>query len=360
MGTRKYISEASLPEWLMELGRERRVIVPRREGYVVVPKVYEGGPVLFERATTAPKAAVLPPCEELLRYTKVKNPAGHADPGISSIEIDDSVTVDAGLLFGFRPCDARGFVAIDRTCLDQGTVKDPYYQARREVLAIATLTCAHPASTCFCHWLNSGPDDPEGSDLMLTAIEGGYAVEAVTEQGEVFLKSPRLEDGAGRAEIVQTAREAARKRLGPKQSLEGAAAGLKAAFSDMDFWIAMSDRCIACGACTYMCPTCSCFNITDEEAGLSGTRLRTWDSCMAAYFAREASGHNPRPSKAQRWRNRAGHKFAYHPALFVGTPACTGCGRCIMGCPSSVDIRAILLEAAKYAAAATSEGAADA
>ncbi len=352
MGTLKYISEASLPKWLAELTAGCRVLVPTREGRVVLPKAYAGGDLSFERATTAPKAAALPACEELLRYKKIKDPE---NPGASAVELDDSAKIENTLLFGFRPCDARGFTAIDRTYFEQGVVKDPYYKARREALAIATLACARPCSTCFCHWLGSGPDDPEGSDLMLTAVDSGYTVEAITDKGAALLKSPLLEDGAGKAEAARTACEAAKKLLSPKQSLENAAAGLNAVFSDKDFWIAMSDKCISCGACTYMCPTCTCFNITDEERGLEGSRLRTWDTCMASHFTRETSGHNPRTGKAQRWRNRAGHKFSYYPELFKGVPSCTGCGRCIMICPSSVDIRAILLEAAKHAPDGKSE-----
>jgi Fe-S oxidoreductase len=95
--------------------------------------------------------------------------------------------------------------------------------------------------------------------------------------------------------------------------------------------------------------------MTDEETGLSGTRLRTWDTCMASHFTLETSGHNPRAQKLMRWRNRAGHKFWYHSDLFKGAVACTGCGRCIFFCPSGVDIRAIILEAAKHAPAAQKE-----
>ena len=102
-----------------------------------------------------------------------------------------------------------------------------------------------------------------------------------------------------------------------------------------------SEKCLACGACTYLCPTCHCFNITDEQGTTRGERVRSWDSCMFTHFTLEASGHNPRSLKSQRLKNRVGHKFIWYPEAH-GEPACTGCGRCIRHCPVSVDISRIV------------------
>jgi hypothetical protein len=97
-----------------------------------------------------------------------------------------------------------------------------------------------------------------------------------------------------------------------------------ALFDNMDFWMDQSARCLSCGVCTYLCPACSCFNITDENSGLKGKRLRTWDTCMSALYTLEGSGHNPRVSRAHRLRNRVGHKFCYHrrnsPAQATASP----------------------------------------
>ena len=118
--------------------------------------------------------------------------------------------------------------------------------------------------------------------------------------------------------------------------------------TEEDFWQRWTDRCLSCGACTYFCPTCYCFTITDEGEGLSekgGRRLRSWDNCMSPLFTREASGHNPRTAKALRMRNRVSHKYWYAPDYSDGRFACTGCGRCIKQCPVSLDIREIVLNA---------------
>ena len=124
-------------------------------------------------------------------------------------------------------------------------------------------------------------------------------------------------------------------------------AKVAARFTDVDFWEKETDRCLSCGACTYFCPTCYCFNITDEGEATSekgGRRLRTWDNCMSPLFTREASGHNTRMEKALRMRNRVSHKFSTYPENW-GTFSCNGCGRCISNCPVSLDIRQIVLDA---------------
>lgn len=345
MGTSKYISEKSLPQWLTEQAASSRVITPRREGHVVLPKPYTGGEIQLERTTQAPKEAALPACEVLLRYSRPKD---QANPDQSTLELDDSFDVEKTLLFGFRPCDAAGFTAIDRTYL-QGPVKDPYYEARRNALTIVTLACSQPDSTCFCHWVGGAPDSTNGSDALLTRVDGGYVMEALTPKGEDLLKAPVFEDAAPYLDEAAKNREAGHAALAEKHDISAVRPGLEAVFNDAEFWNQQAEKCISCGACTYMCPTCTCFNITDESRGLGGERLRTWDTCMASHFTRETSGHNPRTGKAARWRNRAGHKFWYYPSLFEGAPSCTGCGRCITGCPSGVDIRAIILAAAEHA-----------
>ncbi len=110
----------------------------------------------------------------------------------------------------------------------------------------------------------------------------------------------------------------------------------------MSYWQKMAAQCLSCGICTYVCPTCYCFTITDEIENLRGERLRSWDSCMFYHYTLEASGHNPRPSKLNRYRNRVGHKFSYIPEKYDGLIGCCGCGRCIRSCPVSIDIRQVV------------------
>ena len=100
-------------------------------------------------------------------------------------------------------------------------------------------------------------------------------------------------------------------------------------------------RCISCGTCTYVCPNCYCFNISDELVETRGERYRTWDNCFNPIYTEETSGHNPRAQKSNRFRNRFSHKFWYYPEKYDSL-LCSGCGRCIMHCPTRIDIREVL------------------
>lgn len=345
MSTIRFLAADGLASWLAEVAASRQVLAPRQEGKAVVfrPLAPGDAPVLA-RSTVSPKAAVFPPCETLVRYTGAKDPE---NPAKVNLSLDDTPAAPEQLLFGCRSCDARGFISLDKAFL-QGKFQDPYYRARREKLLIITRTCDAPCSTCFCHWTGGGPADPTGSDILLTTVEGGFILEAVSDKGEAFLASGEgagLPDGTDKLEEARAAREKAAAMQEPAPDISAAASRLEARFNDMDFWTAQTSKCLSCGACTYMCPTCQCFTITDEGDSLEGRRLRSWDNCMSALFTREASGHNPRADKAMRMRNRVSHKYWYAPGYSEGRVACTGCGRCVRQCPVSLDIREIVLKA---------------
>jgi ferredoxin len=110
---------------------------------------------------------------------------------------------------------------------------------------------------------------------------------------------------------------------------------------DPDIWKEITAKCISCAACTYVCPTCFCFNIRDEQKGLKGERYKCWDYCMNSYYTLEASGHNPRAEKNKRYRNKVNCKYNYNIKR-SNNIFCGGCGRCIEVCPVSVDIREVV------------------
>lgn len=342
MSAIRFLAADALASWLAEVAASRQVLAPRQEGKAVVfrPLVAGETPVLA-RATVSPKAAVLPPCETLVHFSGTKDPE---NPAKVDIKLDDTPDAPARLLFGCRSCDARGFVTLDHPFLD-GKYQDPYYKARRDNLLIVTRTCDAPCSTCFCHWTGGGPSDPAGSDVLLTAIDGGFVLEAVSEKGEAFLAETKLPDGSDKLDAAKAVRAKGEAALAPAPDISKAASRLEARFTDMAFWKAETAKCLSCGACTYMCPTCQCFSITDEGSPLEGRRLRSWDNCMSPLFTLEASGHNPRADKAMRMRNRVSHKYWYAPEYSEGRVACTGCGRCVRQCPVSLDIREIVLNA---------------
>ncbi len=186
----------------------------------------------------------------------------------------------------------------------------------------------------------------EGSDLRLTPIAGGYLLEALTERSALVIESVASlaspPSAAQEKEAAEAVAQAARQRWGEPLP-EGIARDFMARFEDRGYWQEVAESCLSCGICTYVCPTCYCFTITDEIKDLQGERLRSWDSCMFYQYTSEASGHNPRPTKFERYRNRVGHKFSYIPEKYEGLIGCCGCGRCIRSCPVSIDIRRAVL-----------------
>lgn len=356
MSAIRYVTAAALPEFLAGLSQQTggegptRVLVPVRRGRAVVFAPYAPGEgFTLERATVSPKEIVLPRCETLLSYKRAKDP-NHPDH--ATLSVDDTPQAQPTVLVGGRPCDARGFAILDRP-YTQGTFTDPYYQARRACLTVITLTCDTGCATCFCHWMGSGPADSEGSDVLMTAVKAEdradvYVLEAVTEKGEALLAETGLPEGTAYMDAALNARRAALDGMPPAPELGAVPEALAARFADTDFWEQQTALCLSCGACTYMCPTCYCFNITDEGEGLgkqTGRRIRSWDTCMSSLFTREASGHNPRLAKTLRMRNRISHKFSNYPITWNGVFSCNGCGRCIRHCPVHLDIRAIVLAA---------------
>ncbi len=347
MAREKFLKQERLADWLTALGERSRVLVPRVEGESVVFRPYAAGdePISSVDSTASPKAAIFPACRELFRFEQTKDPE---NPENTTLKLFENCGAEPTLVFGARPCGVRGFTIFDRVY--QGKEHpDPYYKAARENTLFVTLTCEHPDNTCFCHWVGGNPDDAAGSDILATPVEGGYILEAVSKRGEALLDSPLLDEAGDKSKEAAAARERGRKKLGDAPDIGKAAESLLAVFDDTEFWEDVSAKCLSCGACTYLCPTCYCFTLTDESNGLSGKRLRSWDNCMSYQFSLEASGHNPRPTKAHRLKNRIGHKFSYYPALHGGLTACCGCGRCIKSCPVSVDIREIVLRAIEHA-----------
>ena len=337
----KYLAQGALTAWLDALAKGRRVLVPVQEHAAVVFRPYASGvkPALSRQADQPPRESVFPPTEKLLEFAYSKNPE---DLGQVALDVKETVEAPATVVFGGRPCDARGFTVFDRV-YDNKTIRDPYYAARRAATLFVTLACDAAENTCFCNAVGSSPYDATGSDVLLTPVEGGWLVEAVSERGAELLGVPGLAEADSQAkEQAENTRKAALASLPAAWDPSPAPAKLLEKFDDMGFWDAVSAKCISCGACTYLCPTCYCFNVTDERAGMKGERIRTWDTCMSFQFTLEASGHNPRPTKAHRLKNRVGHKFSYYPNIHGGAIACCGCGRCIKLCPMSVDIREIV------------------
>lgn len=245
------------------------------------------------------------------------------------------------VIFGVRPCDAAG-LAID-DALFGWDYKDSYWFTRRECSVIVSIACTAADEFCMCTSMKLGPDDPKGSDVLLRPLQdgSGWQVEAVTEKGKGLVDriSGVLTEGA---EVLAPA-----ATVPKKFDLEKVAAWASAPENfDSPFWREVSRRCLGCGACTFLCPTCHCFDVQDEGDVYQGVRRKNWDSCSFAMFTLHTSGHNPRPTQMSRWRQRIMHKFNYYPGKFDAY-GCTGCGRCTRQCPVDMGITETLQELSK-------------
>jgi ferredoxin len=269
------------------------------------------------------------------------------------IEIDDKLPDDPPtIVFGVRPCDARAITLTDKVF--EGDFKDPYYLRRRDKTTIVGLVCKTPPSAnCFCRSVKGSPASKEGCDVLMTDIGDKYHVMFLNKKGQKLiekakdlLKNPTDKD---KKETKKVWAEAEKKTQRQIQSLETIPDKLKDMF-DSPLWDEESLHCIRCGICTYLCPTCHCFDISDEvltSSPLKGKRVRTWDNCQFPDFTMHSSGHNPRPDKASRLRQRIMHKFQYFVSKY-NTYQCTGCGRCITKCPVGIDIIDVLEKVRDY------------
>ncbi len=241
------------------------------------------------------------------------------------------------LIFGVRPCDTHAVKLLDAAFA--GVYKDPHYLARRENTVLFTLACDKPAPSCFCTSTEGGPGGSFGSDVMVYEDGEGWVLKVISDKGEAVLGKAGLAEASDKElKAADEPVKEAMRNMGRHWDLEKAHQATKDGF-DGDFWTELTERCIACGVCTYVCPSCSCFDVSDEAKRDKGRRYRFWDGCMFSLFTLHASGHNPRTTAAQRYRQRVLHKFHYYPRRNDGLNLCVGCGRCVVDCPVNIDIR---------------------
>ncbi len=302
-------------------------------GSLVIKEIESGDEIAVSSVNTkkSVKGTFFPQREQMLSYDLSK-PGEMKEPPFPDKQ---------RIVFGIRPCDAKSLTVFD--CVFTGKeYPDPYYINKKDNTIVIAVGCNEPSSTCFCSDTGTGPFSTDGADLLLVDMGESYIVQAVTDKGEAFVSKQTTFTEAtseltqAKYDIVNKANDAVKTQVEPDKVKEKLDDGF-----DSDVWDIIHEKCIGCGTCTYLCPTCHCFDIVDETTGTTGERLRIWDSCMYSQFTLHASGGNPRKTGKERMRQRVMHKFKY----FVDNNdmvACTGCGRCVKYCPVNLDIREVL------------------
>lgn len=240
------------------------------------------------------------------------------------------------VLLGAHACDIHALKILDLLyCSDY---QDPYYQRNRDQLLIVGHAC-WPDERCFCQSLDTSSAD-DGFDLFLTPLDDRLLVAVGSSRGDdVVRANPHLFEPSTRDDVRNYLKRLEQRRKAFQLALD---------VTDLPFvlelkrhdpvWEELGRRCLCCGSCSMVCPTCSCFNVLDQipEEGRA-VRLRTWDSCLYRDYAMVAGGHSFRSTRADRVRNRYYHKQEAFVREF-GMPSCVGCGRCIESCPTAINV----------------------
>ena len=281
------------------------------------------------KTVKSPKDAFFPQSENLYTCNK--------QDGKTSIT-PEKLREEPFVLFGIRACDVRAIDVLDRVFLSDPV--DSYYAARREHGIIVSYACHAPETSCFCKVFGIDAAAPEG-DVVTWMVNGELYWDAKTEKGALLTAQIRDLLTDGDAAVVETEQAAIRaiveKLPNSSLSLDGWGAEAAKTRFDSPVWEQLYKPCLACGTCTFVCPTCQCYDIKDYNTGSGVQRYRCWDSCMYSDFTMMAHGNN-RTSQMQRFRHRFLHKLAYHPANNDGMVSCVGCGRCVDKCPSHLNI----------------------
>lgn len=327
----RVIQKPDLMEFLDRLAAERVVAAPVADGPLThFQPIEHAGEIAEHYLPTAlpPSKYLLPPKEVLLRYRY--NTGVEMEPQFETEEI---------VAFGVRPCDLHALALLDAIFLDDK--HDGHYAARREHVMLVGMECLEPCDDhCFCESMET-LEVHTAFDLLLTDLGEAYYVRVGSQAGKTLL------DGANEArEAVYEDRT--RLRKAHERRSQAFTPRLETTFeqlpdlldesSDSLLWDVLGEKCLSCGACTNVCPTCYCFDVHDNMNldMHSGERCRTWDSCQLEEFAMVGTGESFRQPRARRVKHRFNRKGRYILERY-GMQGCVGCGRCARNCLVNID-----------------------
>lgn len=325
------ISMSNISALFKSIADTERLYIPTDKDGIAVFAEYQEGMSLTERLNTNRSAKdFFFPQTENLYDVKMKD---------KKIEITDNrKECEDFVVFGVRACDVRSFSILDKVYLVDPV--DSYYKNRREHATIISLACGRPEETCFCQSFGINPAEPEG-DARAWIVGNDLYIEPISDKGVALIErlKPVLVDTD--EAVVDMAKEAIQTVMSrlplAKLSFEGLKDNELLDLFKSEKWAGLSEACIGCGTCTFVCPTCQCYDIREFDTGNGVKKFRCWDSCMYSDFTKMAHG-NPRTSQLERFRQRFMHKLVYFPDNNNGEFGCVGCGRCLAKCPISMNI----------------------
>ncbi len=304
--------------------------VDRKDGKAEFEKWREG--TVWSSALNTERSAkdfFFPQSEDLMRFkTEGKS--------IEVVDIRDEN--EDFVIFGVRGCDLASFDILDRVFLTEPV--DSFYKNRRDHAVTVAVACTRPSETCFCTSFQIDATAPKG-DVTAWREDDALYLSANTEKGEALVSKLSEITEECDASAVETQKEKTKKILDKlplgSVSTESFGGGKTMQFFDSPLWTDLSEACLGCGTCTFVCPTCQCYDIKEFNTGREVIRYRCWDSCMYSDFTKMAHGNN-RLTQLERFRQRFMHKLVYFPENNDGIFGCVGCGRCLSKCPISMNI----------------------
>lgn len=331
----KVLKKEKFPQIWQAINQAYELYLPiEKDGRVNFAQWTEGEKVNLEALKTeiSPKDVIFPQSETYLKFE-----SDGKKLQLESVESENREYV----LFGVRPCDAVSFNLIDNVFLREPI--DRLYETRRNKGTIVSIACSEPEEYCFCSSFQIKPEEaPPGVDVAAWDLEDKILWKPVTEKGQVltqklaqFMENASQQDQEELINLQNAIKEKVKELPLASVDPKVIKGELKEIF-ESKVWDELSQSCLGCGACTYICPTCHCYDIQDFAGGNCGERFRCWDSCMFSEFTLMAHG-NPRTTQKQRFRQRFMHKLVYYPNNH-GSYACVGCGRCIEKCPVNMNI----------------------
>lgn len=290
----------------------------------------------IERTGLSPKAIVFPRSEVMFEYT-----TDTAQEGCNIMQPPEKNYSPLAVV-GIRPYDVAAMLLVKKN-FDTSDYRDPYWCDAFDACTFIGLAVNQPDSLDFSTSTKTGPFDTKGLDILLVDLDEYYLAQVLSTKGTTYLEAAGFnqEAEADAEKQIEAMQKSAEDGIKSQVDFEKIKSKTIMELYEADFWEDAAFACINCGTCTYVCPTCWCFDIQDEKCGKQGKRFKNWDSCMFPLFTVHTTGHNPRAAKVQRVRQRFMHKLKYFMDKYDDGIMCVGCGRCIQACPVNLDIRSI-------------------
>ncbi len=336
----KFIDSTDFEKLLKKLSSEGELFVPVREedtGKLHMRRV-ESFPLPGETVFDGFRAV-----ETLKGFAQHLRSEVATYPSEDKDDMEPEESFPGYVIVGAKGCDLKAMGLVDRV-QTEGDYVDPFYKIRRDKMLVIASDCSECSESCFCNLTGSNPWPEEGYDLAIAKVGSGFLVEDGSERGAGIIGDNGELFSDPREGLEKTREENREKVLSKLKSgnkgypdSSDVTEPLRKLLSD-GIWIEESAKCVECGACTNICPTCYCFLLFDQDDGEKFKRVMSWDSCQVSGYARMAGMGTPRPRLSDRVKHRFYHKYDYlplsHNAIF-----CTGCGRCIDACSAGIDMR---------------------